>query len=209
MTTREKILLLLREHPKTISELTEKLNLARNAIAVQMDRLSAEGIVLKGEIRQNVTAGKPAREYMIAPGTEDSGSSAYMPFVASLLKNLPNHLDKKQRKQLLENVGRDMAIGAGISHQPDHSNMGDLHQRIEIAIATVNQLGATAELIEEDKQLTIRNVSCPLATAVRREPCVCDAVAAFFTEATGAKTKADCLYGENLTCRYVISKNTK
>lgn len=200
MTTRDKILKLLREQPRTITELAEHLNLARNAISVQIDRLTADAIVLKGEIRQSESAGKPAREYLIAPGTEDQGSSAYQPFVESLLKTLPGHLDQKQRKLLLENVGRNMAKDVGFS------NEGKLKQRIEKAIAVVNHLGATAELEEEKSNIVVKNISCPLASAVRSEPCVCDAVAAFFTEATGAKTKADCHYGEKLVCRYVISK---
>lgn len=202
MTTKAKILKLLREQPRTISELALKLNLARNAISVQIDRLIVDEVVRKGEIRQSETAGKPAREYMVVPGTEDQGSSAYQPFVQSLLKTLPEHLDQKQRKTLLENVGRNMAKDVGFP------NEGKLKQRIESAVAVVNQLGATAELEEEKSNIIVKNISCPLASAVRSEPCVCDAVAAFFTEATGAKTRADCQYGENLVCRYVISKKT-
>lgn len=203
MTTRAKLLQLLRQQPRTITELAQHLKLARNAISVQLDRLTADGIVLKGEIRQSETAGKPAREYTIAPGTEDRGSSAYLPFVESLLKTLPNHLDQKHRKQLLENVGKHMAEQAGISKD------GSLNARIKKAITVVNQLGATAEIIHEDNDIVIKNMACPLASAVRSEPCVCDAVAAFFTQATGAKTRAECHHGNNLVCRYIISKKAQ
>lgn len=202
MTTKDKILKTLREKPKTISELAKELGVARTAITTQLDRLVADDLIQKGIMRTSSSAGKPAQEYKTVPGTEDAGSSAYLPFVKTLLDSLPDHLDAKQRKTLLEGVGRNMAENAGLNGNKNQS----LEQKIEAAIAIVNHLGATAELIDNDKEIIVRNITCPLASAVRSEPCVCDAVAAFFAKATGAKTKAACERGEDLICRYVIKK---
>jgi len=204
MTTKDKILKTLRESPKTISELAKEFGLARTAITTQLDRLVSHDLIEKGIIRPSNGAGKPAQEYKTVRGTEDAGSSAYLPFVKTLLAHLPDHLDQKERKKLLQVVGKDMAEKSGLSGSQD--NKKSLEEKIEDAITIVNDLGATAELIDNETEIIVRNITCPLATAVRSEPCVCDAVAAFFQEATGAKTKAACERGENLICRYVIKK---
>ncbi|MBO6548928.1 MAG: ArsR family transcriptional regulator [Rhizobiales bacterium] len=204
MTTKDKILKTLRENPRTVSELAKEFGLARTAITTQLDRLSSDGLIEKGTMRSSSGAGKPAQEYKTVAGTEDFGSSAYLPFVTTLLEHLPKHLDNKQRKKLLQTVGKDMAEKAGLLSEKNKSKT--LEEKIEAAIAVVNELGATAKLIDNENDITVRNVTCPLASAVRTEACVCDAVAAFFQEATGAKTKAACDRGENLVCRYVIKK---
>ena len=200
MTTRENLLTILRENPRTITELSNDLGLARNAVTIQLDRLVREGIVLKGEMRPAQSAGKPAQEYQIAPGTEDLYSTAYVPFISSFLEILPEHLSLQERKALLEKVGKHMAEHANINQNLP------FEEKLQLALAIVNELGATAELIEEDDHYIVRNMTCPLASAVRKEPCVCHSVAAFFQAATGSKTTAGCQIGEQLICRYIIKK---
>ena len=204
MTTKDKILQSIRETPKTVTELVQEFGLARTAITTQLDRLLNERLVEKGDMKSAQGAGKPAQVFKVVAGTEDAGSSAYLPFVVSLLENLPDHLDKAERKKMLEKVGRHMANGAGFKNE--QKNDKPLIEKIEDAIAVVNELGASAELIDQGDEILVRNITCPLASAVRSEPCVCNAVAAFFSEATGSKTKAACERGENLICRYIIKK---
>ncbi len=198
MNTKDNLLKSLREKPRTISELAGELGITRNAIKLQVDQLMASGTIEKGTLRRAATAGKPAQEYKVAPGTEDNSSTAYVPFIQSLLETLPDHLDRKQRKKLLETVGRHMARQVGFSGN------GTLEAKLKEAIAVVNSLGATATLIDDGNEIWVKNMSCPLASAVRKEPCVCDAVAAFFTEATNTKVKADCCHGEMLICQYRV-----
>ena len=204
MTTKDKILKILRENPHTVTELTKKLGLARTAITTQLDRLTSDGLIEKGIMRSNNGAGKPAQEYKVVRGTEDYASSAYLPFVQTLLEHLPSHLDQKERRKFLKAVGKNMATKAGLHGKAEKNK--SLEEKIEAAIEIVNELGATAKLIDTGDEILVRNITCPLASAVRSEPCVCDAVAAFFEEATGSKTKAACDRGENLVCRYLIKK---
>lgn len=200
MTLRDNLVASLRQKPCTITELTKELEVTRTAVKHQLNWLLEHGLIRKGEIRRNEKAGKPAREYEIAPGSEDAASSAYAPFIVGLLEQLPEHLDRKQRKKLFESVGRNMAQHVGLPKADERD------ERLKDAIALVNSLGATAELIENDEEILVKNHTCPLAKAVRQEPCVCDAVAAFFTAATGAKIKANCSYGEMLICQYRLRK---
>lgn len=199
MSIQHELLASIRIRPRTITELTKELQLTRTAVKHQLNKLLREGLVVEGEMRRSDKAGKPAREYKSSPGSEDANSSAYVPFIVGLLETLPDHLDRKERKNLFETIGGNMARHAGL---PDKAGDRD---RLNDAIDLVNSLGATAELVENNDELIITNMSCPLAKAVRQEPCVCDAVASFFTKATGLKIRAECTYGEMLVCRYKIN----
>jgi len=46
-------------------------------------------------------------------------------------------------------------------------------------------LGASTEVVEQPGGMAVRNYSCPVASTVRIEPCVCRALAVLFSEATG------------------------
>ena len=50
------------------------------------------------------------------------------------------------------------------------------------------RLGASTEVVEQPGGVLVRNYSCPVASAVRTEPCVCRALAAFFSEASPLNT---------------------
>lgn len=203
MSIQKELLASIRTQPRTISELSELLNLTRTAVKHQLNKLLQDGLVVEGDMRRMEKAGKPAREFKIAPGSEDANSSAYIPFIVGLLETLPNHLEKQDRVKLFETIGRNMASHAGLPEKES------VKERLKDAINLVNTLGASAELVEEDSQLMIKNMSCPLASAVREEPCVCDAVASFFSKATGLNVRAECSYGEMLVCRYKIKSKQR
>jgi hypothetical protein len=71
------------------------------------------------------------------------------------------------------------------------------------------RLGASTEVVEQPGGVLVRNYSCPVASAVRTEPCVCRALAVFFSEATGQPAVEQCLRGERLICQYLVKRPAK
>jgi len=197
MATRDDILTLLLRETLTINELAQRLELARNAIVLPIQQLEAEGVVI-GSTRKEKRAGKPALEYRLAEGTEDVSSTAYPPFSELLMESLPEHLTTTQIADLMDNVGKKMA--GRLDTKRDHG----FDERLKAATDFVDDLGA-ATLVERSETGTIvRSFSCPLGRAVRREPCVCKAVSAFFAAATGGRVKQQCKHEDRLECRFLI-----
>ena len=202
MTTREDILSQLRHGNLTTAELADRLGLSRNAVVLPLGQLIGEGLVRRAALRRSGQAGKPAHELEIVPGHEDRVSSAYRPFTEIMLTVLPRHLTSNEIEELMLDVGRELA-----GHMPQTKGMA-FDDRLAAARAVVDDLGAATELIVDGDTVVVQSRSCPLATAVRKEPCVCKAVAAFLESATGQKTSERCIRGEKLTCRFEIEAST-
>ena len=192
MTTRDDILSQLRRGNLTTAELAQRLGLSRNAVVQPLGHLVSEGLVRRATPRRSGQAGKPAHEFEIVPGHEDAISTDVM------LTVLPRHQTAAEIEKLMLDVGREMA-----SHVPS-SDQTSFADRLAAARTIVDDLGAATELIVDGDRVVVQSRSCPLATAVRKESCVCKAVAAFFETATGRKTEERCLREEKLTCRFEI-----
>ena len=203
MTTREDILSQLRHGNLTTAELANRLGLSRNAVVLPLGQLISEGLVRRAALRRSGQAGKPAHEL------ENRGlvmkTQCPQPIGPSPRSCLPSCHDTRhpmKLKKLMLDVGREMA-----GHMPPTKGKV-FADRLAAARAVVDDLGAATELVVNGDTMVVQSRSCPLATAVRKEPCVCKAVAAFLEAATGQKTSERCIRGEKLTCRFEIEAST-
>ena len=200
MSTRDEILSQLRRGNLTTVELAERLGLSRNAVVVPLGQLMSEGLVRRATVRRSGQAGKPAHEFEAVPGHEDTISTAYRPFSELLLAVLPHYLPPADIEKAMCDLGRQMAA------QMPPSDQGTVAERLAAARRVVDDLGAATEVITDGNRTVVQSHSCPLAAAVRREPCVCQAVAAFFEAATGRKTVERCIRKDKLTCRFELDE---
>ncbi|WP_210247965.1 hypothetical protein [Rhizobium tropici] len=95
-------------------------------------------------------------------------------------------------------AGRQLARDVGLAEP------GDFQSGLKAAMAAADALGASTEAIAQPDGVLVRNYSCPLGSAVREEKCVCRALAAFFSEATGRLATEQCLRDDRLLCQYLI-----
>ena len=200
MATRDDILSQLRRSNLTTAELATRLGVSRNAVVVPLGQMISEGVIRQATVRRSGQAGKPAHEFEVVPGYEDSASTAYRPFVDLLLTVLARNMRPAELEALMFDIGREMA-----ARMPS-ADRETFDERLAAARGIVDGLGAATELISSKDRVTVQSHSCPLAVAVRKEPCVCKAVAAFFEAATGRKTSERCIREEKLTCRFEIEE---
>ncbi|VWB90028.1 transcriptional regulator [Burkholderia lata] len=200
MTTKNDVLRALQREPLTVVQLCESLNVTRTAINMQLKQLEAEGLVRRHKPVQTGTPGKPAVLYEAAPGSEDATSSAYPAFLLALLATLQAHLDARQLEAVLVDTGRRLARENGLPASDDFDT------NLASAMAVVDALGAHTEAVPDGNAIMVRNYSCPVASAVRETPCVCRAIAAYFSEATGRTVTDHCLREGRLICQYRIAK---
>lgn len=198
MTTKSDVLRALQREPLTVVQLCDRLNVTRTAINVQLKQLEAEGLVRRHKPLQTGTPGKPAVVYEAAQGSEDTSSSAYRVFLMGLLATLRHQLDERQLKSVLTETGRALARENNLPASTDFQT------NLAQAMAIVDALGAHTEAVADGNAIMVRNYSCPVAGAVRENPCVCSAMAAYFSEATGRPASEHCLRDGRLICRYRI-----
>jgi predicted ArsR family transcriptional regulator len=198
VSLRKSILHILKREPLTILELCERLNVTRNAVNVQIKQLETAGLVRSMQLERAGKVGKPALKYEAAPGSEDITSSGYPLFLAGLLSVLKEKHGAEFLSKTLEETGRQLAREGGLAEA------ANFDQRLSNAMEAANSIGANTEAVIQDNGVMVRNYSCPLGSVVRKEECVCQALAAFFSEATGRKVTEHCLREDRLFCQYFI-----
>ncbi|WP_282607012.1 metalloregulator ArsR/SmtB family transcription factor [Pelagibius sp. Alg239-R121] len=199
MSTKDDILSLLRRESLTVTELSARLDVTRNAVIVPLRQLEADGLI-QGAERRDKRVGKPALEYTAVAGREDVASRAYPPFAELLLQTLPEHLSRDQISRLMQQVGRKMA-----THLDADAEAG-FSERLKAATDFADSVGAETVVEETGDGAVVRSYSCPLGRAVRQEACVCSVIAAFFAEVTDAEVDEQCDRGEKLFCKFVITE---
>ena len=127
-----------------------------------------------------------------------AASSAYRVFLLGLLSVLQDQLESEQFEAVLEETGRRLARESGLPIT------ADFQTSLTRAMAAANSLGASTEAIPDGDATLVRNYSCPVAGAVRKTPCMCKALAAFFSEATSRPASEQCLREGRLLCQYRI-----
>lgn len=200
VSTKSDILQLLQREPLTVVQLCEHLAVTRNAVIVQLKQLESEGLVRRSKIRPPNTVGKPPVVFEAAPGSEDVTSTAYQVLLTQLLATLKDRYDVDELGEVLEQTGRQLAQRAGLA------NPLDFDSGLRAAMAAADALGASTEAVSQDGGVMVRNFTCPVGSVVREEQCVCRAMAAFFSEATGRPASEQCLREDRLICQYFIDQ---
>ncbi len=194
--TRRRIVDLLRRSPLTANELAAKLDLTHNAVRTHLTALQREGLVREAGLQRGGT--RPAVVYALVPRAESALSTAYIPFVAQLLRVLGEQMSSAELDTLMRAVGRRLA-----AQWPPLQ--GDLLRRIEAAAVLLEELGAQTELERADGRFVLRGFGCLLGEAVHGRPEVCRAVESLLANLIEAPVRECCERGEHPRCCFEIS----
>ncbi|AHG88374.1 regulatory protein ArsR [Gemmatirosa kalamazoonensis] len=200
VSTRARLVALLRRGRRSVEELAAALGLTDNAVRAQLQTLQREGIARAAEQRRDGSVGKPATLYDIEPAAEPAFSRAYAPVLTALLAELRKRGDAGDVEVLLRRVGRDLAAEAasGPTARPE--------VRARRALAVLSALGGEADLERTPDGFAIRGHGCPLSAAVCVEPNVCAAVEELVGAVAGAPVREHCdRTGERPRCSFHIA----
>ena len=102
MSTSQKLIKLLNQKDRTVSELASELGISRNSAHVQVSKLEAAGTIEKYRPDRQVGAGKPAFYYRVIAEKEDAFSTAYKPILSGLIQAIGLDASAEERLDLLE-----------------------------------------------------------------------------------------------------------
>ncbi len=194
--TREQILTVLRRSSLTANEIAAQLGMTHNAVRTHLAALQHAGLIRQGGLQRS--ASKPAVVYELAPEAEAEFSSAYVPFVAHLMRVLQERLSQDQLNEVMHLAGRGLA-----AEWP--RLRGDLPQRVEAASVLLADLGALNEVESQNGGFVIRGYGCLLAAAVHSRPEVCRAMESLLAELLEVPVKECCERGERPRCCFEIA----
>lgn len=195
-STRGKIITLLRRGSRTVEELAEALELTDNAVRAHLIALERDGLVQQQGQRRS--SSKPASTYGLAQAAEDLFPKAYGQVLDQLLTVLQEQMSPEGMEAVMRTTGRRLAVQWRIPP-------GELRERLEAAVAILNELGGLAELEQQNGTYTIRGYSCPLTTAAVGHPEVCCLASSLLEKLVGVPVQEECEHGEKVRCRFAVS----
>lgn len=198
LTSRGRIVDLLRREPRTADALARTMGLTTNAIRGHLALLERDGMIEAAGLRRGV--GKPAHIYRLTPAAEAQFSRAYAPFLSALLDELAAELDPARLDALLRAVGQHLAPRRAGRPATDA-------QCIAAAKAALADLGGVVGSVETDRTITIAGLACPLAEVTGTHRAVCRSVEALLSAATGRTVVEKCdRTGDRAKCRFEIGR---
>lgn len=196
-STRGRVVELLRLKSRTVEELAQELRLTDNAVRTHLATLERDGIVRQEGVRRGIGAGKPATVFGIPSHAEARFSEAYVPLLLGLLQELGTRHDEREMHDIMAGVGRRLAA--------DQAASGDRAARLRTAAILLRDLGALADVTEENGKVTISGHGCPVGLAVANHPAVCRAIETLIEAIVGEPVHEHCdRTGVRPCCRFVI-----
>lgn len=193
-STRGRVLVLLRRGRRTVEDLASALGLTDNAVRAHLAALERDGLVR--QVGTRPSGGKSAYAYALTPDAERLFPKAYGPILRYLLDVLAERLPPDELETALCEVGQRVAAA--------HPAAGNWRQRLDHALALLEELGGLADLEESPDGFVIRGYDCPLATAVQGHPEVCRLAQALLEAIVGIPVVEACHHDGSPRCQFFI-----
>lgn len=195
-STRGRIILHLRNSPKTVNELAAEMNITDNAVRAHLLALERDGLVGQSGMAKGFR--KPHFVYSLTDDARHLFPSAYDSLLNKLITALKNNLSPSMLMKTLRDVGRNIASG----NSPKASERMDL--RLEKVLSTLEGLGGKAHLVSDEGGVRIESNSCPFADVVSEHPEVCKVAESVVEEIVGTKVTEICDRTASPKCRFQI-----
>src|SRR6266516_2649543 len=144
VSTRGRIITLLRRSSRTVDELAQALSLTDNAVRAHLAALERDGLVQQHSERRG--SRKPSAVFDLTPAAEDLFPKAYGQLLDQFLEVLEERMTPEEVETLLGEVGQRMAAEWSIPP-------GDLPVRLEAAVVVLNELGGLMERATGEKMV--------------------------------------------------------
>jgi predicted ArsR family transcriptional regulator len=193
--TRDRLLRLLADEPRAVSELSGAIGVTLNAVRSQLAVLERDGLIQRTGERRG--ARRPSNLYGLTPEGERYLSRAYVPALKAILEAMSSRSTEEEVGSILREAGRRLATNL---RQPS----GGFNARLEKALDLLEDLGARLEVGKAEGKLILRGHGCPLSQAVMVEPQTCKCMETLLAELLGARVEERCERTGKPRCAFVI-----
>jgi predicted ArsR family transcriptional regulator len=174
-TTRGRIVSLLSSATRTVSELASHLGMTENAVRAQLATLERDGLARQSGTRPGFR--KPNFAYDLTPEGHQLFPKLYAPVLGELLDVLMEREGEEQTKAALGEAAERLA-------RRHLRELYDLppEQRLGRLVELLEEAGAPVTTEQQPDGLLIRGCSCPLASAVKSRPELCQVLAGLLSK---------------------------
>lgn len=193
-TTRGRILLLLRQKPSTVAEMSESLGLTRNAVRAHLATLERDGLV--HQTGEQAGFRKPHFSYELTREAGDLFSKAYAPVLNQVVTVMKDQLGAGRTEEVLREAGHRLV--------PEGEGAGDFEERLEQSLQSLAKLGGEATIERKEGKVFIRSNGCPLSAATSDHGEICKMVETILSEVIGAPVRQTCQREASPRCCFEV-----
>jgi len=200
-STRNAVLKYLLNHQRsTINELAKAVKISPISVRHHITRLEKEGLVDSSEERHGV--GRPRRVYYLTEAGMEHFPGRTIRFTNRLLDELKESLPAEQFAHLLASMGASAAEDLAATGDLDQMS---LEQRLKLLKAWLTKEGFSVQVQRNDKELIIKETSCPYFYVGQNHGEVCSIDKALIAKALSADPqRTSCLLSGDTHCTYTI-----
>ena len=192
-STRGRIVLLLRESPKTVNDLAAAVGITDNAVRAHLLSLERDQLVRSGGTVPG--ARKPHTIYELTENARDHFPRPYGSILKRLLSVLKVRIPGRAIAADLQETGRQMGGDLAIDPTAD---------RLESCVATLQELGGAAHIVQENGKTSIQSENCPFGEIVSAHPEICRLAESMVEEIVGEPVRETCDRSARPKCRFLI-----
>ena len=188
---------LLQRGVGTVSKLSTRLGVTKNAVRAHLLALQRQGLVDRAGSEPGTR--RPHEVYQLSPHAQEflvQGSSASLIALLTAMKRL---LPAEDLPELLEAGGEALA-----ARFETGGKKKSLLFRIQNAAQILNALGGSADVEKDGDSFCIKSQGCPLAAVVAEHPETCVMVETFLSRVIRAPVRESCLRGLKSQCQFAI-----
>jgi DeoR family transcriptional regulator, suf operon transcriptional repressor len=170
--TKQKIMEILLEGPRSLGEITDKLQIQKSAVRIHLESLQSEKAVESHFKIERL--GRPRKIYRLTENGRELFPRKYDLMLSLILKKITETNGQEQARKLIESVADDIADGIRYEIKKN-GNLGNFEESLKILNSVLNHMGFASSITkEDDKKFSIQSKNCILhKVAVSHQNIVC------------------------------------
>jgi predicted ArsR family transcriptional regulator len=170
--TKQKIMEILLEGPRSLGEITDKLQIQKSAVRIHLESLQSEKAVESQFKIERL--GRPRKIYSLTENGRELFPRMYDLMLSLILKKITDTNGQEQARKLIESVADDIADSIKYEIKKG-GNLGNFEESLKILNSALNHMGFASSIAkEDDKKFSIQSKNCILhKVAVSHQNIVC------------------------------------
>lgn len=203
--TQQRLLKLLNKNKKglTISDLTQLLEISRNAVKQHLTALEKNNLIRSGSLSK--TAGRPVQSYVLTNEGKENFSRKYSWFAQILLENIRMEKGEIGLSKFLDKIGTEISD----KYLPELNKL-KLKARLNKAASILSELGYEAEIVSSKDKSEISKLeisNCVFQHLATSCPEICNFDLSLLSNLTGQKIEQQsCIARDGNVCSFGVKK---
>jgi DeoR family suf operon transcriptional repressor len=170
--TKQKILEILLEGPRSLGEITDKLQIQKSAVRVHLESLQIENAVESNFKIERL--GRPRKIYMLTQNGRELFPRKYDIILSLVLKSITETNGKEQVTKIMESIADD--ISTSIRYEIEkNGHLDNFEESLKIFNSFSNDLGFASSIIKENEHnFSVLSKNCILhKVALQHQDVIC------------------------------------